>query len=558
MTPSIAHRGGELLAAVGPEGVVALGREVGQLRDQHLPHLTGSAGDQRDAGPRVDVLRHRGAVVDGLVVGVGVDQQQPPVVRLGHAPSLLGSPRVPEPALWVVLRHTRPWRPAPHLVPEPDQERPVRLQPVDVVELVDAEPAHLVVLGRLRLARDQPHQRHRELVAVPDRNRPVQPAGPPRPRSRAPRAPRAPAPRPGSPPARPCHPGTPSGRPRPRGTYAGPRAPARHGGPRPRRPPDAGSRRSSHHLGQAAGYRADMHEQPYGIHLDAGRATGNGRSHTLYGSAGGPVGVAGVVGRDDPPGPAVPAGPGARPGRQRGLRLGRGRRRATRAGGRRASPARADAEPDEHVAGRPLLVTTSYAKVVGGDIGGTSHGCRVTFVDVETLRYEHVLLVEPGVDDDGAPTLAPVHLHAGGIVWHGPWLHLAATARGLVELPGRRHPSRRRPRHRRAARHRGRPGHRVRPPVRAARAVRPARRRRPGPRDVPLLLPRPRPQRGRRPRWSRASTPRATGPGGWCATSSTRTPGSPGSTTTAPPARCRSPTAWTGCRVPSYGGASTW
>ena len=88
----------------------------------------------------------------------------------------------------------------------------------------------------------------------------------------------------------------------------------------------------------------------------------------------------------------------------------------------------ADAEPDEHVAGRPLLVTTSYAR----QVGGSSHGCRVTFVDLGTLRYEHVLLVEPGVDADGSPTLAPVHLHAGGIVWHGPWLHLAATARGLV------------------------------------------------------------------------------------------------------------------------------
>ncbi len=88
----------------------------------------------------------------------------------------------------------------------------------------------------------------------------------------------------------------------------------------------------------------------------------------------------------------------------------------------------ADAVPGEHVAGRPLLLTTSYAKPVGG----SEQGCRVTFVDLETLRYEHVLLVEAGVDRDGAPTLGPVHLHAGGIVWHGGWLHLAATSRGLV------------------------------------------------------------------------------------------------------------------------------
>lgn len=88
----------------------------------------------------------------------------------------------------------------------------------------------------------------------------------------------------------------------------------------------------------------------------------------------------------------------------------------------------ADASADEHVAGRALLVTTSYARPVGG----TSHGCRVTFVDLATLRYDHVLLVLPGIDDRGAPTLAPVRAHAGGIAWHGSWLHVAATAKGLV------------------------------------------------------------------------------------------------------------------------------
>jgi len=90
----------------------------------------------------------------------------------------------------------------------------------------------------------------------------------------------------------------------------------------------------------------------------------------------------------------------------------------------------ADADPQEHAAGRPLLVTTSYAKPVAGE--EHSQGCRVTFVDLGTLRYEHVLVVEAGTDADGAPTLSPVHLHAGGVVWHGGWLHLAATARGLV------------------------------------------------------------------------------------------------------------------------------
>ena len=147
----------------------------------------------------------------------------------------------------------------------------------------------------------------------------------------------------------------------------------------------------------------------------------------LRGAAGDPVGVAGVV---------TGMTRQARPSRL-GRALGRAVSEAFTwdpADGRDARwwpqgiSSSADASPDEHVAGRPLLVTTSYAR----QVGGSSHGCRVTFVDLGTLRYEHVLLVEPGVDADGAPTLAPVHLHAGGIVWHGPWLHLAATARGLV------------------------------------------------------------------------------------------------------------------------------
>jgi hypothetical protein len=32
---------------------------------------------------------------------------------------------------------------------------------------------------------------------------------------------------------------------------------------------------------------------------------------------------------------------------------------------------------------------------------------------------------------DGAVTLKPVRIHAGGIVWHGPYVHVAGTARGL-------------------------------------------------------------------------------------------------------------------------------
>lgn len=88
----------------------------------------------------------------------------------------------------------------------------------------------------------------------------------------------------------------------------------------------------------------------------------------------------------------------------------------------------ADASATEEVAGRRLLVTTSYAK----DLGRGSHGCRLTVVDLATLRYEHVLLVVPRLDEEGAPTLEPVRVHAGGLAWLGPHLHLAATGRGLL------------------------------------------------------------------------------------------------------------------------------
>ena len=168
-----------------------------------------------------------------------------------------------------------------------------------------------------------------------------------------------------------------------------------------------------------------MHERP-GLHLtptdDREREIA-----ALCGSAGEPVGVEGVLGGMTRL---------ARPSRT-GRALGRAVSEAftwDQADGRderwwpQGISSSADATAEEHVEGRPLLVTTSYAR----ELRGTSHGCRVTFVDLESLRYEHVLLVEPGTDADGAPTLEPVHLHAGGIVWHGPWLHLAATARGLV------------------------------------------------------------------------------------------------------------------------------
>jgi hypothetical protein len=88
----------------------------------------------------------------------------------------------------------------------------------------------------------------------------------------------------------------------------------------------------------------------------------------------------------------------------------------------------ADASDSGEVEGRRLLVVAWYAKQLPGDEVG--QGSRVTFFDLDRRRYQHVLLVRP-VTRDGAVTFEPLSVHAGGIVWHGPYLHVAATARGF-------------------------------------------------------------------------------------------------------------------------------
>jgi hypothetical protein len=84
----------------------------------------------------------------------------------------------------------------------------------------------------------------------------------------------------------------------------------------------------------------------------------------------------------------------------------------------------ADASDTEDIGGRQVLAVSWYAK--------DESGVRVTFLDLATLRYRHVLLVVPVLDQHGMLVLRPLRVHAGGIVWSGPYLHVAATARGLV------------------------------------------------------------------------------------------------------------------------------
>ena len=88
----------------------------------------------------------------------------------------------------------------------------------------------------------------------------------------------------------------------------------------------------------------------------------------------------------------------------------------------------ADSSETEDVDGRRIIVTTWYS--TGRD--GIKRGSRITFVDLDSGRYRHVLLVSPVFDKAGHLTLKPMNIHAGGIVWAGAYLHIAATSRGFV------------------------------------------------------------------------------------------------------------------------------
>ncbi len=87
----------------------------------------------------------------------------------------------------------------------------------------------------------------------------------------------------------------------------------------------------------------------------------------------------------------------------------------------------ADASDAEDIDGRRLLMTSWYSRNVGGE----KRGSRVTVIDIDTLEYRHVLLVLPERTAGGQLELRPLLVHAGGLVWCGPYLHVAGTRRGL-------------------------------------------------------------------------------------------------------------------------------
>ena len=90
----------------------------------------------------------------------------------------------------------------------------------------------------------------------------------------------------------------------------------------------------------------------------------------------------------------------------------------------------ADAAAPETVEGRSVVVTSWYSR----DLAKVNTGSRLSFVEItdrSRLRYRHVLLVEAVLGSNGRVRVRPVRVHAGGIVWHGPYLHVAATEQGL-------------------------------------------------------------------------------------------------------------------------------
>lgn len=105
-----------------------------------------------------------------------------------------------------------------------------------------------------------------------------------------------------------------------------------------------------------------------------------------------------------------------------------------------SADARAGSAPDPS-GGRDVVVVSWYAHE-----HPIRDGARLTFVDLDTLRYDHVLLVRARRTLRGVRAYA-VPIHAGGVAWFGPYLYVAATQAGiyvfrvrdLLRLDTRRH-----------------------------------------------------------------------------------------------------------------------
>lgn len=94
----------------------------------------------------------------------------------------------------------------------------------------------------------------------------------------------------------------------------------------------------------------------------------------------------------------------------------------------------ADAQQDEQWGDRKALLVSWY-----DHNRGVEKGVRVSFIDPETDRYQHVLLVYP-YEGAAGPTYEAVttpqrgdgrSVHGGGIVWYGNYLYVSDTRRGI-------------------------------------------------------------------------------------------------------------------------------
>lgn len=76
---------------------------------------------------------------------------------------------------------------------------------------------------------------------------------------------------------------------------------------------------------------------------------------------------------------------------------------------------------------RIIAVSWQYSKTIAGT--DADKGARVSFVDMATGKYRHVLLVEP--TRTATPNYTGVPIHAGGIAWLGHYLYVVDTAKGI-------------------------------------------------------------------------------------------------------------------------------
>jgi hypothetical protein len=95
----------------------------------------------------------------------------------------------------------------------------------------------------------------------------------------------------------------------------------------------------------------------------------------------------------------------------------------------------ADAEADEQVGSKQAILVSWYDKRID-----PAKGVRVSFLDPATGRYQHVLLAYPYTSAAGDPTYEILDtpqegdhggIHAGGIAWHGDYLYVVDTTRGV-------------------------------------------------------------------------------------------------------------------------------